>query len=492
MRLVPLTPHATSLSQSMRDLGYSLQAAIADLIDNSITAESDHIQLFLNHNDTDEPYVAILDNGYGMSRTDLLEAMRPGTRNPREKRSASDLGRFGLGLKTASFSQCRCLTVISRKDGKISGAQWDLDLISERNQWLINRLTRDEIRTFPHVRDLPRNGTLVIWQKLDRLLEADSPEQQRRISQEKFMDVERHIALVFHRYIGGNYGKRRVQIDLNGGSIEAFDPFFTNHKATQLLHQDKIRVNGYEITIQPYILPHHSKLPRKDQDFYASRGNFVDEQGAYIYRNGRLMAWGNWFGLASKSEATKLARVQIDFPNALDDLWTIDIKKARAYPPAQVRERMRDIIGRISENSKRVHSGRGKRSLDRHEAPLWERIRDRDAIRYTINRNHPLLVSFRDYLPAELSGAFSSYLSMIERSIPLEAIYADYAQTPQSFEERSDLSFDELKTDIEALYALFDSSNVAAKEKFKKLILASEPFSGFPKWTAQILKGMDL
>ncbi len=485
MKEILLSPHAASLSQSMRDLGYSLEAAIADLIDNSITASAENIWIFLEIKDTEEAYLVIIDDGSGMTNDELLEAMRPGSRNPRERRDADDLGRFGLGLKTASFSQCKSLTVVSRKNRDLVAAQWDLDLIASRNEWIVTVPATDEIGNMPYLDRLGSHGTYILWQKLDRLLENSGPERSRTDAYDKLSIVEKHLALVFHRYLSGDYKKWKIAIHINGHPIIAFDPFCLSNRATQLLQEEIIRIAGHEIRIQPYILPHHSKLSRKEYDLYR---DFVSNQGAYVYRNGRLIAWGDWFRLIPKSEATKLARIRIDFPNSLDELWTIDIKKSRAHPPHQVREKLRQIIARIADKSRRVHSGRGDRLFEDHEQPLWNRYSDREGIRYGIDRDHIMITAFLNGLSPDSAKAFETILSVVERSIPLEAIYADYSSGPQLFEEEDEMMHDELKEKLENIYSLILSSGPVDKESFVRMILGLKPFSKNSDLTLRLIE----
>src|SRR4051794_19578967 len=147
---VPLPPSAACLSASMRDLGYSLEAAVADLIDNSISAEATAMNIFCEPSAA-EPILVIIDDGGGMDVAELLIAMRHGAANPREERSPRDLGRFGLGLKTASFSQCRSLTVVSAKNGVLAGAEWNLDIIDAADDWILRVLEDEDIQTLPYV-----------------------------------------------------------------------------------------------------------------------------------------------------------------------------------------------------------------------------------------------------------------------------------------------------------------------------------------------------
>jgi len=192
----------------MRDIGYSLETALADIIDNSITAQARNIQLFANIDDSDVR-IGILDDGEGMTENDLLEAMRPGCRSPLDTRGISDLGRFGLGLKTASFSQCRRLTVVTRRDGDTSAAIWDLDYVAEQDDWLVQ--IPDDSGELPWVHLLGGNGTLVIWEKMDRLLsEADSVEARPDILR-RIDEARKHLELVFHRFLSGEHGIKRFE-----------------------------------------------------------------------------------------------------------------------------------------------------------------------------------------------------------------------------------------------------------------------------------------
>lgn len=477
MQEVVISPHAASLSQSFRDLGYSLETAIADIIDNSITAKASKISIIYQDGNAEEAYLALLDNGSGMDRETLMEAMRPGSRNPRGRRSADDLGRFGLGLKTASFSQCRSLTVISKCAGQLAAIEWDLDLIHERNEWLAKIYSAEEINSLPPETIPEGNGTCVLWKKLDRLESGDS-DRSREDVYEKLSVLEKHLSLVFHRYLDGSLYGRKVSMNINGHPVEAFDPFCRSHTATNALNREIIRIDGHEITIEPYILPHHSKLTETEHDFYKSRSDFVSNQGVYIYRNARLMAWGDWFRLIPKSENTKLARVKIDFPNALDEYWTIDIKKSRAQPPAEVRDTIRQVISRIADQSKKVYAGRGAKLFDDSEYRLWHRRADRGHVNYIINREHPLLMAVRTKLDEPAQRAFIEVLALLEKSLPVAAIYSEYASSPRSFDmEGDEAAEEELREKLLALYQAFSGAGLPDKEAFTRMVIIHTPFN---------------
>lgn len=426
-----LPPSAACLSASLRDLGYSLETAIADLIDNSISADADSIDIVCDVS-REQPVVMILDNGRGMTAEELLAAMRHGTENPRQQRSPEDLGRFGLGLKTASFSQCRSLTVVTARDGTLCGAEWNLDRIDEVDDWVLLILDENDIKDLPYIDRLGNQGTAVIWRELDRLAEDEEGQRRQEIVNEKLSAVDKHLSLVFHRFLSGEVkGHAKISLTINGDQVTAFDPFCRRNPATQVLPEEVIRIGDAEVRMQPYVLPHHSRLSTSEYDYYQNRSDFISNQGGYVYRNGRLMAWGDWFRLVSKGEATKLARVQIDFPNTLDEAWTIDIKKSRARPPHAVRERLRQFITRITARSVTVHRGRGQRLFHEVNAPLWERYAEQTRIRYAINGTHPLLQRLRDRLDKEGIQHLDLLLEATSASLPIEMIYSDYSTSPR-------------------------------------------------------------
>lgn len=426
-----LPPSAASLTASLRDLGYSLETAVADLIDNSISAGATDIQIFCDMSRS-VPVLVILDNGCGMTADEVIAAMRHGATDPRKARGPKDLGRFGLGLKTASFSQCRRLTVVSAVKGSCAGAEWSLAQIEEDDDWFISILEPDEIAEQPFFATLGMTGTLVIWRDLDRLFEDETGPKRDEIVNEKLAVVERHLSLVFHRFLAGEVkGRRKLSIRINGRSVTAFDPFCRKNEATQMLREEKVWIGNVPVVMQPYILPHHSRLTASEYDYYQDRSDFMSNQGAYIYRNGRLMAWGDWFRLVPKGEATKLARVQIDFPNSLDEAWTIDIKKSRARPPHGVRERLRQIISQITARSVTVHRGRGQKLFQENQAPLWERYADHGGIRFAINTEHPLVASLGARLSPEDTASLRVLLDSIAAALPVEMIYSDYSTHPR-------------------------------------------------------------
>lgn len=425
MAELKVAPYAPALIESMRSVGYSLQSAIADIIDNSISAGAKRVSV--RYSPHDEPYVAILDDGSGIEPDQLTQAMRHGSRDPWGIRAESDLGRFGLGLKTASLSQCRKLTVISLKDHNLSARCWDIDLIVQREDWILYVPEPDEIEHLPLIKELRSqgHGTLVIWQQLDRLCAGESSID--RALPEKMDAVREHLALVFHRYLTGEAGLNKIEIRLNENPVISSDPFLSLHKATQQLQDEYIEVENHVVLIKPYILPHISKLTHADIRNAGGEEGLRCYQGFYIYRNRRLITWGTWFRLTRQEELSKLARVRVDIPSALDHLWTIDIKKSTAHPPEEVRQNLRRIIDKIVGTSRRVYTYRGRTTNNDKLVHSWTRMEGRDGISYIVNRSHPAVAAFTDRLGTDDRKLFELVLETLERTFPADALYADMA-----------------------------------------------------------------
>ena len=430
MRTVKAAPSAASLIESMRDLGYSLETALADVIDNSITAKASQIDIFA---DTSSPDVTIcvLDNGEGLSEEELFEAMRPGSQSPAAHREASDLGRFGLGLKTASFSQCRRLTFVSRKGGETSAAVWDLDRVRDTDDWLIE--VPESYVDIPLIDRLGEQGSLVVWQKMDRLTErrdAKGPSADNSHVVQQVDAAREHLELVFHRFLAGEPGLKKTRISLNNRPLEPFDPFHASHPATKAGPVEKVQVAGEIVTVQTFTLPHHSNVDSAEWERYAGRGGYLRNQGFYVYRARRLIIHGTWFGLTRQAELTKLARVRIDMPNGLDEKWKIDVRKASAQPPKQVRARLREIIDPICATSKRVYTRRGTVLITSDQVPLWQRVQERGEIKYRLNPEHPVVAELAGQLPDDARAALLRVLELASAALPLDALLSDLSGEP--------------------------------------------------------------
>lgn len=424
MRAVDLPPDAATLMTATRAIGYSLPAAIADVVDNSITACASIIRINYHPQCLAGPYISILDNGCGMAPKELEMAMRYGSKDPSELRDPADLGRFGLGLKMASMSQCKKLTVLTKKDGDISGSCWDLDYIIKANKgWSLLLLSPEDMADLPMFQEFTKleTGTLVIWQELDRLAIVESDLSNSMSS--RMGEVCQHFSLVYHRYLSGSDGLNKISVFFNEEPISPIDPFFTK-KSNRIMDVENIKIRGENIAVTAYVLPHQTKLTKQEIDILGGSDGLRRNQGFYIYRNKRLLVWGTWFRLLRKGELTKLSRVQIDIPNSLDDLWTLDVKKSTASPPEIVRKNLKNIVDHIAGSSKRKYTFRGKKETSDRFIRFWNRIVTREGLIYSINREHPFVVDLIKDNPKSEKN-LEELLKQIEANLPLNSLYTD-------------------------------------------------------------------
>ena len=486
MRVVEVPPSAKFLSASMRDIGYSLEMALADIVDNSITAGSSRIDVLADFNGG-QPRIGFVDDGHGMSEAELLEAMRPGSQSPLDAREDTDLGRFGLGLKTASFSQCRRLTVVSRTKGATCAAVWDLDYVAEQDKWCVQM--PDEPTATWLAEQLGEHGTLVVWEKVDRLVEQATLEQNASHFARRIADASEHLELVFHRFLSGEPGLRRIEIRLNNRKLTPYDPFHSSSTATIKDPAEHIGVGEHVVTVQPYTLPHHGKVSPTVWEKYAGRGGYLKNQGFYVYREKRLIIHGTWFGLARQTELTKLARVRIDMPNGLDSEWKIDVKKASAHPPHVVRERLRTIIETIGASSRRIYTRRGARLTTFNRLPVWSRVQEGGNITYRVDPAHPAFVDFASRLSSEDAKDFYQVLELVGSTVPLDALCADLGGEPEKVQavQLSDEAFRQaIGTAVERFKAMGTRN-----QDLVEILGSAEPFRSNWEQTEALLRELD-
>lgn len=429
-------PDPVSLIESMRAVGYSAEAAVADIIDNSLSARARAIQV--KYDASGLPFVAILDDGCGMSPNELTDAMRHGSGNPADHRHATDLGRFGLGLKTASLSQCRRLTVVSKKGGVISARRWDLDVVQDRGKWLVVIPSMLDLVELPLYGKLESqdSGTLVIWQELDRLT-AGATDAQREMTT-KMAPLFEHLALVFHRFTRREEPHALVAITVNSLPLPPRDPFLGGNQFRQELEGQSIQHERGKVSVLPFVLPPVSNLSAQEVETAGGREGLRGTQGFYVYRARRLVIWGTWFGLVPKEEFFKLTRVRVDIPNTFDDLWALDIKKSAAHPPDQIRSRLKELIPHFANTSKRTVTYNGRvTNASKTFVPLWLRVEAKaGTFRYEANKEHPLILKLSQAMGDEEQRHLQIILDFLGSAIPYQGIYADMcADHPRTSQE---------------------------------------------------------
>lgn len=483
-------PNADMLMGSMRSMGYSFESAVADIIDNSISAKCSYIKILFPTNPMEKYAVGILDNGIGMDEETLFEAMRYGS-SAEAERGSTDLGRFGLGLKAASLSQCRVLTVISKKNGQLNGFVWDYNYIISTKQWSLLQLDNIEIGNVPFFDSLDElyNGTLVVWQEFDVLSKSSDGQIYESLDAKK-STVGDYLSLIFHRYIST---PNKLKIYVNQEQLKPQDPFLESHNKTTTKKERTIALNNSQgieqlIKIKPFILPFATDLSEKDKKLLGGMENLRSKQGFYIYRNNRLIIWGTWFGMKPRSELTKNARIRVDIPNTLDDIWCIDIKKQSATIPKRIQNQLKNTVNEALDISvnKQVHRGR-RNNIDDHIDYIWDRNEGRNKMYYyTVNRDSNLF----KYVKSKMSEEDYIYLEMlvgeIEKNIPTQQMYIDKSNEAITEEEVENRFGDVYQIAVTLLNSYRSAGN--SHEESINIIMNSEPFCNFPKLKEKLIE----
>lgn len=345
-----LIPSARRLITSLRDIGYDFPSAVADIVDNAVEAGATNIAVDIDF-DGDRSFVRIADNGCGMNPERIREALRFGSTSSYGERS---LGRFGLGLKTASLSQCRRLTVASRtQDSRrvIHAYAWDLDHVAQSDRWEIVDVSRDSCASNARVPLAEQAGTVVMWERLDRILGFKNPYggfAKRRL-EVMCADLQEHLAMIFHRYLEGGSGRRKLRIKINGRPVNAWDPFARGEAGTLVMPPSALTYRGDgisgEIRVQPYVLPHQDRFSSPAAHAAAAGPQkWNRQQGFYIYRADRMIQAGGWSGIRTLDEHLKLARVALSFEPRLDEAFKINVAKMRVQLPQQLREDFEKVV----------------------------------------------------------------------------------------------------------------------------------------------------
>ena len=416
-------PPAKSLIFGLRCIGYNFSTALADIIDNSISAEAKNIKVFSNP-DVKEPYVVIFDDGCGMGRKALENAMTLGSDRETKEDCELELGRFGLGLKSASFSQCLRLTVASKNCNRINAMRYDLKKIETTNEWKLDILDDDEIKLLPEIEKLieARSGTIVIWEQFDKIEESSKSFKDSFISTIGL--AKQHIEFVFHRF----YDK--INFEFNGHKIEKRDPLLSGYPNSQEGRTQEILIDGNKIIVTPFVLPYANSLNEEQKKMLGNPKSIYDDQGFYIYRNKRLIIWGSWLHMNIRSEFNKLARVRVDIPSELDSMWMLDVKKSSAKIPDRIKEQLRISVKDSIIRSKREIKYPGKKEAEA-EMPLWRRVEFHGGlVKYEINKeDNPIYTQLISILDEDQRKLLDAYLDKIEEFIPKGLIVSDNADS---------------------------------------------------------------
>lgn len=481
-------PDPAGTITSLRSFGYSVEAAVADLVDNSVSAGARRIDVFFTWAGP-ASWVAVVDDGRGMAADELVSAMTVAARGSFKARASEDLGRFGMGLKSASFSQAARLTVATRSEAGADEAvrTWDLGVVSATSEWRLLHGTDDETAgTLGQLRPDNGAGTTVIWRSLHRFdvdgLTAEDTRAQKQFYGE-VTRVEEHLGMVFARFLTG---RTRITMTVNGTPVKAWDPFLSGHPSVQRLPAEELPVGSHTVRIEPFILPHSKKLDSKQQEQAAGPAGWLDQQGFYVYRRDRLILAGDWLGIRGfrRDERYNLARIIVDVPAEADAEWAIDVRKSAAVPPVGVRRHLQRIGTATRSRAAEVLSHRGRIAAREHGAEFiyaW-RVDKRDGnIRCRINRDHPLVREVMHGGPDAAVDA-KALIRLLEETVPVAALRimhdGDVADDPEPFLGAAPKEVGDVANRI---YAAFVAQGRTPREAKERLALMPpfDQFDGF-------------
>lgn len=416
MTTIHTQPSAGPVIQALRSIGYNAQTAIADIIDNSIDAKAECIQLEFEY-DKGNGYIKIKDNGTGMTEEELQLAMTIGSKDPRDKRAKEELGRFGMGLKTASFSMGKRLSIMTKKNGEVSERCWDLDYVSDKNEWLLYKSIPNEVRN--EIGQIENNsGTIVFIDRLDRFSGFETHKVLRQESYyAKVRRIHKYLEMVFHVMLEND-----LEITINDNLLYPWSPFLEGSPRLIEGEVQKIKVNNKLVEITPYVLPHPSTFNQVDYKHAGGIKGWRDQQGFYIYRENRLVSFGDWFGMFPKDVPSELARIKIEFSNDADDDWKIDVKKSTISIPDEAKEDLWSIAKSYRQISQEIMLYRTKamRTGEKIQGTLntWELSADDVNSNYIINRTHPVITEILKSVNNDVRKKLNVYLKLVELGSP--------------------------------------------------------------------------
>lgn len=363
--IIDVPPDVQRISEGLRDTGYEFNTAVADIIDNSIAAGATIVDVRMGREYDGGMLVCVADNGCGMDRDGLLNAMKYGSK---QRENLSSLGKFGLGLKTASTAFCRRLVVVSRADGSapLLCATWDLDYLAQSGRWGLQIDAADSSQTALLDEVAPsHSGTVVIWEKVDRLLsDYAKPDgvPARRALKRLEDSLRQHIATVYQRFLDPTDNRaRNLEIRLNGEAVSSWDPFCVAETGSPTL-EERVKVqlpSGKQTSflVRAFILPRKEEFSSDENRNAARVSNEL--QGVYVYRENRLIHGPDWLGMYRQEPHFSLLRVELSFSHELDEAFQVDIKKSRILLNSDLYDWLRDkfLAGPRREAETRYRKG---------------------------------------------------------------------------------------------------------------------------------------
>ncbi|MBT1451513.1 ATP-binding protein [Glaciecola sp. XM2] len=427
-------PNAEFLIKSIAEQGYTLESAIADLADNSISANCNNIEILVSAEK--EPFqVFIGDDGDGMTQEELYSNCRFPSSSPDDARAPLDLGRFGLGMKTASFSQTRKFTILSRQSGAetYKALTWDVDFITETGNWNLIINTEQEIdELLSSYQELSASlnnplskftpNTIIIWFGLYKFESTlNESNRSKALKREMAETVSDHLGIVFHRFI--QRSKNKLKIRVNNSLVPPFNPFPEDHKGFRSIEYKQKKFGSDNVRLEGFVLPSIAldEVKTENNIWSTPHKSLIDMEGVYIYRADRLILYGGWNGLIKKFPRLQLARLRVDIGNGVDHLLHLNVAKSAVIIPHDLKEAFEGYIRELTTEATKEYHNRGLRKFPERkkttELTLFNKIHTNKGPKVELNGDYPLVQSLRESLDTEQEAKFNILLRVLINSV---------------------------------------------------------------------------
>lgn len=478
-------PNPEFLIKSIAEQGYSLETALADLMDNSITANATRIEV-LTKIDT-EPFILFLsDNGDGMDNVSLKRNMQFPSKSPEEIRDIADLGRFGLGLKTASFSQTRIFTVLSRSKGTedFFGLTWDVNHLKKSGKWEMIINSKEEINqileqyksiSLQHLNSsieyIP--NTIVMWKGLYKFENyVNEKNKQDALKEEITNTTSEYLSIVFHKFMERQ--TNRLHIRINNTLVNPFNPFPTENSNLRALEPLQKEFGKDFVKIQGFVLPNTS-IKDDSNTWTPQNKSLMDMEGLYIYRADRLILFGGWNGLIKKMPRLQLGRLKIDIGNKVDHLFHLNVAKSQINIPHDLKSAFLRAIVELKTEAQKEYFNHGlktfKQRPSEHSSELFYKTATSKGVLLRINDEFALLKSLKSSLSSKQKAELNFILKMSSNLINKVRQVDNIQITGDA--SKDDISIADIFNTINQLLNLGES-----KEQIKKVILPSLGLKG--------------
>jgi len=434
MKFEKIDPNPEYLIKSISEQGYSLETALADLIDNSISADADRIEILISMDE--EPFSLYLaDNGNGMSEPCLRKSMEFPSDSPETRRAGKDLGRFGLGMKTASFSQTRYFSVFSRQKGEAeyAGRTWDVERLKKKRKWDLGINPIEQIRcsmnkyresskSFLNMFNDFEPNTVIHWRGLYKFENYIENDTRKSALESQLNEVTcEHLSLVFHRFMERK--KRPLIIRVNNKILKPFNPFPTSEVGVRKIAPKQKSFRSDHIKIDGIVLPSSSmEESKKSQTIWTTkhRGLF-DMEGIYVYRSDRIILFGGWNGLTRKAPRLQLARMRVDVGNGVDHLLHLNVAKSQIVIPHDLRSGFESYIHELKTEAEREFYNRGIKRFNENKGTkvqdLFNRTPSNKGVRLELNHDFPLIKNLQSALSKTEQLQLRALVRMINTTI---------------------------------------------------------------------------